>query len=149
VQAVYGWVRVRRRKGHGTVAHYRRRGGEAVTGSLAHVNNGEKQKVQIILKEKVLRVPFIPRYEHITASVEERRQDHVAAGGGSVGGEARMVGPPIRAIRRADESEEGVPKLIYITSRQIKVIAYSGVKGLLFAGRVIGYFYRRRKVGIV
>jgi hypothetical protein len=62
-----------------------------------------------------------------------------------------MVRPILRGrvIRRADESEEGVFNLIYTTNGQIKVIAYSGVKGLPFAGRVVGSFYRRRKVGIV
>jgi hypothetical protein len=53
-----------------------------------------------------------------------------------------MVGPVIRVIRRADESEERVINGIY--PRHIKVVTYSGIVGL-----VTRYLYRRGEVGMV
>jgi hypothetical protein len=136
MQAIHGWVRVRRREGHGTVAHCGLRGG----GGL-HIDNGEKQEAQVIpstRKCKVLRVPFIWIDELRSALPENRRQHHVAAGVVSVGSEARMV----LIICRADESEERV--INDISPRHIKFVTYSSIVGL-----VTLYLYRRGKVGIV
>jgi hypothetical protein len=53
-----------------------------------------------------------------------------------------MVGPVIRVIRRADDSEERVINGIY--PRHIKVVTYSDIVGFLTP-----YLYRRGKVGMV